>query len=486
MEQSATESNMNAGCCKIKRPSTSVVQSGSIDREEQQFVGESSELPLEQQQNVKIGTNRTPEENIERITEQSRSVLETINEDCMREIVSYLDIMDIFNLAATSKRLLQVFKDTFFTKPAKEINVYADFDNYRLITPVHAHSSLALTKKTLETAFQYFGEYVEVLGVRNVRSNKILLSCPNLKKLSLGYTIPIFNEGYARCHQNRIESLQHLKELEFYGCHGIAFHWCASAGISNVQKITLGRFEQVNVHFINYFTNLRSFTVDLHGSKLRTDDIGQIFDNNSHCLKHLIVRNITEYRAPDVIARLITEKLPELDYLELGIYLLDTSTYLCELPHLKSARLVCFENRCVFSDLRALSEKGIIEEFRLFGGVIDEGVANSQPPLNFKELRTISLWNQTKLLNTLKVFTKWKMPKIQTIILSGVETKALDGIRELFESKNTLKTIKMISYFIPLSFWRQIIDILKESSTPKRPTVRFGVRPFKFEAEVVR
>lgn len=68
------------------------------------------------------------------------------------------------------------------------------------------------------------------------------------------------------------------------------------------------------------------------------------------------------------------------------------------------------------------------------------------------------------------------------------ETVVLDGMLKFTKSKKTLKSIKLRFHgdiIIPLSFWQQIIGILKESSTSRRPFLSFDILPFHLDKEVV-
>lgn len=483
MEQPANERNINAECINIERRRLS---------EEPKIVALISLTAA-------VGINSTEEKNeiaehIEHSTEPSES-LETINNDCLLEIVKYLDIMDIVNLARASERLYNFAKDEIFPKAVKETYIYWYYnmdDGYldKISLTTYGGMEVELTRENLETAFRFFGEFVEDLQTDTVMaliSNKthitenILKSCHNLKKLHLKHYIFSFQETQEL--QNNIERLQHLNELTITDCHDIITHWRASNGILNVKKLILGHtLDDVNCHFVGCFRNLTSLSLDLmlnywqrcHGSPSpwKLDDFVEMFDNNRHSLKHLKVRSITENSTPENAARILNDRLPCLEYLELNFALTDETTCFIDMPQLKSVKLGCTDAHRINSALRKLSVNGIVEELLIFGGVFEESLGNVQPPLRFLKLRTF-IWksvNYMRFSGILQTLSRSLMPEIQFIEFAGIKTNDLDDLSDFIESKKTLKMVELNLFQgnAPLSFWRKLVGILKESSTPRR------------------
>lgn len=328
MEQTASD-----GYSDTNQRRLSAEQNGHLFQEAFEPDGDISEVALEQLKNVASnGVSGTVYETveigmeineIERANEPPESgivaSLEAINDDCLREILQYLDIMEIVKLATISERLLQFSKEVIFPKTAKEFSIVPSHSGYKLSVPSNSKSFDFLTLEDSETAFQYFGEYVEALTLKNVRSWGILTSCHNLKKLTL--------DSYTRqSHtsltlQYQIERLQHLNELTFQYCKGTVEYWLVSDAISNVTNLTLkSTTHSANGHFIGSFKNLTILSLDLYANRWQFADIQRIMDNNSHCLKHLKVTNFEndyQYRS---FARLITEKLHKLEYLQLDLH----------------------------------------------------------------------------------------------------------------------------------------------------------------------
>lgn len=97
--------------------------------------------------------------------EHSYFRLDTIIDDCLRHLFRYLDIMDVVNLAATST----FAKTDYFPKKGKEIII--EKKNKEKLNTVALNVSIFLkpipniTLQSLETAFSYFGKFVELLAL---------------------------------------------------------------------------------------------------------------------------------------------------------------------------------------------------------------------------------------------------------------------------------------------------------------------------------
>lgn len=194
------------------------------------------------------------------------------------------------------------------------------------MAPLYRTRSTELTLESLETAFWFFGEFVEDLKLQYVRTENILASCHNLNRLSLRRYNLKPHETHAL--QNQIELLN-LNELKFDLCIGITNQWLASKGISNVTNLKLENTRSdVNHNFIEYFKSLTSLTVIL--SYKQCDDI--IFD----IMERIQHRNTTNHIVSESFARLITDKLHKLENLELHLYLTDQTIHWIQLQHLKS------------------------------------------------------------------------------------------------------------------------------------------------------
>lgn len=98
------------------------------------------------------------------------SGLESINDDCLRYICQFLNIIDIVNLAATSQRLLYFAEACVFQKKAKTICIKMEMDRRRrpaatLDVPSDRTYSSLLKLENFETALSYVGEFVDNLKI---------------------------------------------------------------------------------------------------------------------------------------------------------------------------------------------------------------------------------------------------------------------------------------------------------------------------------
>lgn len=504
MEQSANTPNFNSDCSQAKRQKLLEEQGSILVREEfQSDDDDSNELPPEQQKdvasdiftggkikNIEIETNSAAEcmeiaEYIEHTDEQSDGIfvnsLETINDDCLREILKNLQIMDFVNLARTCERLHQFAKDEMLPKAANQICIVAFIDDmFMLRTPSYSQECVEVNADSLEIAFRYFGEFVESLSLTNVRSEKILPYCHNLKKLNHSLYTYASRENHVL--QNQIESIQHLIELNLIG-DGVTYQWRSSNCNSNVTKLTLKTADNIARSFVDYFRNLTSLSLDLTNTTWQFINFQLFFDNNRHCLKYLKLKNLSGNTVPDVFTRLLTESLPVLEYLEIDFVLSDGTMWLSDLPHLKSVSVICRISINPF--LRMLSERGIIEDLHIGHGIFDESVA--QPTLNFQKLRTISWSLEKSWTGILPMLTRSQIPEIQSAKFMDIKITDLDNLCEFIESKTTLNSIsfQFSGGVIPLSFWCRIIRALKATSASRRTILTCRVCPISFEKEVV-
>lgn len=365
--------------------------------------------------------------------------------------------------------------------------------------------SSELTLENIETVFCFCGEFVEhitfayfpgctVVDANFWRSSVKIIECiPNLEKLS--FVCFEFSQTQILELQDLIEARQ-FEELIFWHCEGFLQKWRAARVPSKVVKVTFATF--YNFHetdnrnsviidnFCNFFRNLSSLTIFMDHF-WRMDNLVQIFDGYSHCLQHLKLTEMTFTEGSESVGTLVTDKLQKLESLELEFVLNNQTKYMIELPHLKSLTMYDDDdwNQSINSYLRKLSVNGIIEELFFFTGVFVNPDAN-EPALQFKNLRKIG-WNASKWPGFLKTLIRSQMPVIQSVTCFDIQITELEELLNFVKSKNTLKLIQLlvvklnqfgrheIRTNIPSNFWIQLIDLLKEPSSPRRPllTVAF-------------
>lgn len=93
------------------------------------------------------------------------ATLESINDDCLRYIVKYLNVIDVVNLSATCPRLLQFAETAVFPKKANTICI--ELDDMALTAKISAPSDRTYPSQFIlygvETPLRSFGGFVKDL-----------------------------------------------------------------------------------------------------------------------------------------------------------------------------------------------------------------------------------------------------------------------------------------------------------------------------------
>lgn len=420
------------------------------------------------------------------------SVLEAINDDCLLHIMKFLNIFDIVSLAATCKHLQNLAKAEIFPRKARKISIGTHFGTYKISTMLEN----PLTLDSLEFAFSHLGDFVVDLTIRchlflKVKSKigriyTVLKQCKNLETLQ----IIDFDFTFIETHglQNIIEKFQYLKELNLLRSTGITNNWLQPLnGASKIDKLTLTAKNQISDNFCNNFKNLCNLTIDFdEHTAWRTDDLAKIFNNNRHCLKHLKLSRLYRFKYYEYVGVLITEKLPQLDYLAIEMQLIDKSHRLIELPHLTSLEIYSQHYYLSINPfLRKLSDNGIIQELKICYGVFDDEDM-SVPPLIFNKLQRFCCSELINMSRFLKFMTRSQMPAIHSFELTQFKNEETNNLLKFIEAKRTLKFIRLncngSDPLVLIEFLRKIIPILKKS---KREFLNFEVFPLKLGDEEV-
>lgn len=203
---------------------------------------------------IQIGTSSAKKANP---TVIKRKGLATLNEECIRRIFHYLNIMDAIRFSATCKNLCNYAKAFILPIAARQIRIercydYIKYDEYfprrtykgthhKIKTPLN--TDIQLAEKSLLPLFSLIGDFVEDLEFEcNIRDNesweyiRLLMFCQNLKKVK--FTYHSFDPYQTHQVQYRIQRLPKLKELIFEYTSGIMNQWLATEGISTVVKLT--------------------------------------------------------------------------------------------------------------------------------------------------------------------------------------------------------------------------------------------------------
>lgn len=434
--------------------------------------------------------------------------LDTINDDCLRPIFKYLNMMDVVNLVATSTRLLNFAKTDYFPKNATDFTISNGRKTENLETVnLDGQVSSNITLKSLETTFGFFGEFVENLTfsfrfylipqrkTETLRSCMVALQhCRNVKKLS--FFNCNFNLIQTQALQKQIERFQDLKELKFLNCYGVVEKWPGLLKrVSKVETLHLSKEHPTFDNFFDYFKNLTSLSINFETiyHKWQVHDLGKIFDNIGHCLRHLNLHSLENVQGYQSIATLMTAKLLKLDKLELHFKLTEDTQVLFELPHLKFLDIRC-KFWSINSLLRKLSDDQIIEELRISNGRLDFQYID---PLqySFDNLKSFycQLTANLSVSNFMEIMTTNSfMPVIHTIELNSITdigNRNLYNIMEFVLEKKTLKLVELSfasgGFIFPFSWLTTLIDKLNEPCTPKRPFLDLYIFPLELNDKQV-
>lgn len=419
--------------------------------------------------------------------------METINDDCLYLIFQHLSIVEAANFAATCTKLHNFARDFIFPKKAKHIRIELNekCDN----------TGTMESPKGLESAFGYFGEFVEKLFIRNNTPNLLTAEClrvmENVLKLCTKLDKLILSE-FNGIDFGIIKNVTCLKVLKIRWCYKITdTSLDALRYLTHLKQLHLSGTSETGTltdDFLEHNTSLSGLTIDFeYGTE---EFLAKIFENNGHRIRTLKLINFSKSSYFQSIGTLILDKVPNLERLAISDVIkgsLDDS--IGELKHLKSLNLRLHLNQGISSLMRKLSERGIIEEICFIHGVFDD--ETNDAPLIFSQLRRFRLgyytikYSMPKMcIPLLKALTRSQMPQIQSFSLTFFidEYDVFDELLALFESKRTLKKMEITSVKNgrkTFGMVRSMIEILKAYGTPIRPYFNLDLHPLQLEAEEV-
>lgn len=454
------------------------------------------------------------------------ATIESINNDCLREIFKYLNLFEAVNLATTCTRLLDFANSDFCPLKAKKINIYMkarivrissyrwtysdddeyveeDSEDYNYIVPnnifthmptflfdcfgTHVKHLTLQTAEAEDSSYSFEMVMTEVIDAGFLHNfAKVLKLCPNLNTLS------IKNVRFPKAAIQTLKSLtSSLDNLELIRCFGITNDWSeALKGIAKLNKLTLIGSNITTDKFFTNFNSLSELTIS-HQSCSSAKSFEVICDLNGHCLENIKLAYFSRSDNFQTITTLLVDKLPKLKTLAVVDDFTDKLTAMIDqLPHLKSLKIFC-SNRSVNSLMRKLSDHGNIEYLEFQYGTFNSE-KNAQP-LIFNKLQSFRWIDQNKCFknfsDVLITIKESHMPEICNLYfdLDHVlqETHA-NELLNLLESKTTLKTLGIMyrrHKFEPSTFFRKIISILNMQNR-EILTLTLPYFDFNFDNEV--
>lgn len=406
----------------------------------------------------------------------SENTLETINDDCLREIYKYLHLLDAVNLARTCTQLFDFANSEILPNKAKQIKIIMQREKI-------FYSFVEIPTEGTEVPLQYFGQYVKQLTfseggpipipmkcIQNywVRYKKVLELCPNLE------IIRMENIDFGRDGAPLLKVIStNIKELQLEQCFRISDDW--SEEFNRFLKL-----ERISINGIQHFTgaffaNCRNLT-DLSICCFTPKMLEMICDRNGPRLKHLKLQILLDFEGFKEIVKLINERLPHLESVEIEDCLaVNKLSLMSEIPQLTSLKIICNSMLCSVNSLlhKLCSEHRIIEVLWIRTGFFAYE-NKSKKPLNFQYLQDF-MWNSfydSSFL--LQALTESQMPKICNFTFYSRDfiPNERNGLLEFLKSKKTLKTIKIIADDITFAFVNEIIEIWKADVSRNRPFLK--------------
>lgn len=442
-------------------------------------------------------------------SQNSAATLENINGKVSRLICQYLDILDVVNLARTCKKLLYLAESDIFPKIAQQIQItlVAEDDvafNNRSDNESESELASTLTMKCLETPFIYIGKFVKQLALsgkiwdwtvsKTLRADclrtfeTILRQCTNLE------TLCIQDVSFQSEDIHLLKNVtSNLNELNLMLCSGITDEWAiAFQGLPNIKHFTLNGPNEISQDLFENFKLLNSLNINYENCPC-AEDLEMIFELIGPSLQKLTLSHFSRTHYHQSIGKMICDKLPKLEHLEIFDNLSIGLNSLIEIPQLKTLTIICI-GKSVSSILRKLSERGTIEHLSILDGSIDNNAIAHESPLIFNQLRSFQWMTYSpigaRLLNVLKTLTNSMLPNIESLDVSCWYLKLEEShslqLLALFESNKTLKSLIFRGKTIenPFAIVKPIIEILRHS-TPSRPFLKLNINTIQSGSEEV-
>lgn len=360
--------------------------------------------------------------------------------------------------------------------------------------------------KYLEKPFTYFGNFVKQLTLSGsgklyewtvsktlraecLRFETILRQCVNLETLS------ILDMSFESDDIHLLKNVtSKLKVLKFMLCSGITNEWSTTfQSLPDLEEFTLNGPNEISPwDLFQNFKILNSLNINYENCP-KAEDLEIIFELIGHSLKNLTLSHFARTRYHQSITKMIADKLPNLERLEIFDNLSIGLNSLIEIPQLKTLTIICV-GKSVSAILKKLSDGNTIEHLSILDGSVDNKEIAQESPLIFNQLKSFQWMTYStvseRLLNVLKNLTTTLLPNIESFNFScwylKLEELHSEQLLLLFESKKTLKSLIFRGKTIdnPFAIVNPIIEILK-NSMPTRPMLKLNTNTIKIGAEEV-
>lgn len=414
------------------------------------------------------------------VHEDDYSPLVHINDDCLFQIFSYLNVYDAVNVASTCKRL-QCF--------AKE-NHYQKFIKFEL--KPRDVVTLTIPLKVLQTVFQQIGHIVEEIyvdgnvfcGVES-RLKLVLHLCPNL------HSLRVRNLKF-QCDQlfSALPNTSAIKVLEISDCDGDdGDYWDVISNFQGLQSLIITANNRIFGGFLNVLENLNSLEL-LYCPILQVLEFKSFCESNGGHLRKLKLVGCKSLHGGSFFPMILNKmtQIEELTIDENVIANQDELNSLTQLNHLKKLVLVNMTDTRFSPNLN-------LEFLEIIRSTFDVRSLD-----HFQRLQTLRLVHPNKENGMMDAIVNADLPQLREFYFKACELNAFLGFNDTSDlitdanlvafitSKRTLTSVDILFCKPGVTFAavRQIINVLRSDLDGHRSHhLTLNIYPFEIGVEEV-
>lgn len=418
------------------------------------------------------------------------SPIVNINDDCLREIFGYLNVIDAVNIASTCKRLRCFANENHYPKFIKfEIKPDVLWEESRTESPI--------TINLWRTMMKHFGSIIEEMDFWGANLpefhgdylHSLLELCPNLHTLRIrNFRFFCWRTSMSDFILKGSKIKSGIKVLEIYECMGmhlsdtlwtiiiVNFHELRSLNITSSRM--LGPF----------FTNLNNLeSLELQNCGVTESQLEIFCENNGATMRKLKLVRCQALRVS--VFPMITSKLPEIEELEIDMNSVthpDQLNCLEQLNHLKKLIIVILEKPLkIGSFLQLLGNRGLLELLEIYGGVLDAETFGS---LNhFQRLKTLRLlYPKSEVKYMMDMIVDADLPELVEFYAEACDSITDANLVAMVTSKPSLTIVDVLfNKKVTFAAVRQITNVLKSDFDGNRPHLKLNIDTIKLGEEEV-
>lgn len=379
----------------------------------------------------------------------SSTTLVNLNDDCLCEILSYLDVIDLCaineipELHRLAQQVFRVHYTTLDLSHASTIVNYYDLTLHKLRNLLRCFGTLIVGLKVSANAFQ--------VEKRPRVVDLIVRHCPNVTSLEL------IDFHFRNVHMFPIQTFfGNLHELtlthcNFQSCSRHLFRECA-----RLKSMTIHNDTNVNGICLELeFPQMESMTLSM-GDHITAHNLETFFRLNGQ------LKSLELARCDDATFTVIAETLPQLECLSLEIsYFFDyveNVKSLLQLNHLKELKLNC-SLYPISTFIDALADHGIIEVLHISEGVLNDHLIEAL--CKCKRLRSLKLCSMPNLHDKFLIALAKNLPNLTEFSIRRCQAMSNSGVLALVEIATRLNSLSIINATVQVNdgFYMELVRI---------------------------